>query len=66
MEKYNLKNEKQCAIHDVSGSAAEQVIAMLSHIFTNESRKHVGKRIDEVPELLEILNAIDVVDKHCH
>ena len=50
----------------VSGSATEQVIAMLSHIFTNESRKHVGKKIDEVPELLEILNAINVVDKHCH
>jgi hypothetical protein len=68
MEHENLNNQEsaQLGIGAVSGSAAEQVIAMLSHIFTNESRKHVGKNIDEVPELLEILNAIDVVDKHCH
>jgi hypothetical protein len=58
-------NQPSC-LGAVSGSATEQVIAMLSHIFTNESRKHVGKKINEVPELLEILNAIDVVDKHCH
>jgi hypothetical protein len=69
----NLENENseqplnpQLNIGAVSGSAAEQVIAVLSHIFTNESRKHVGKKIDEVPELVEILNAIDIVDKHCH
>lgn len=33
----------------VSGSTAEQIIAKLSHIFTEKSRNHIGKKIDEVP-----------------
>jgi|LakMenEpi03Aug12_release.lakeMendotaPanAssembly.Ray.scaffolds.fasta_scaffold4914870_1 hypothetical protein len=62
----NESQSQPSCLGAVSGSAAaEQVIAMLSHIFTNESRKHVGKKIEEVPELLDIVNAIDVVDKHC-
>lgn len=44
---------------------ASQMKNVLCNRFTNEAKKHVGKKIDEVPELAEILKAIEIVEKHC-
>lgn len=56
--------DQQLLLHDVS-FCATQMKNVLCNRFTNEAKKHVGKKIDEVPELYEILKAIDIVEKHC-
>jgi len=53
-----------CVLFDVS-YCATQMKNVLCNRFTNEAKKHVGKKIDEVPELTEILKAIEIVEKHC-
>lgn len=45
---------------------ATQINNVLCNIFTNKAKKHAGKKIDEVPELAEILKAIEIVEKHCN
>lgn len=44
---------------------ASQMKNVLCNRFRNEAKKHVGKNINEVPELAELLNAIKIVEKHC-
>lgn len=44
---------------------ATQIKNVLCNRFTNEAKKHVGKNINEVPELDEMLKAIEIVEKHC-
>jgi intein/homing endonuclease len=52
------------AIHYVS-YCAEQTKNVLTNKFCNIAEKHVGKTFDEVPEVTELLKAIDVIEKHC-
>jgi len=44
---------------------ATQVKNVLCNRFANEAKKHVGKKINEVSELAEMLKAIEIVEKHC-
>ena len=55
---------KNCSIPDVS-YCATQMKNVLCNRFTNEAKKHVGEKINEVPELAEMLKAIEIVEKHC-
>lgn len=41
---------------------ATQMKNILCNRFTKEAKKHVGKKIDEVPELAEMLKAIEIVE----
>lgn len=43
----------------------EKITTKLSYVFTNKSKNHIGKNINEVPELIEIINAIEVINKYC-
>jgi hypothetical protein len=53
-----------CALFSVS-YCATLMKNVLCNRFTNEAKKHVGKKINEVPELTEMLKAIEIVEKHC-
>ena len=64
-EKVNkLKREKALHIYDVS-YCSERIKNVLTNKFCNIAKKHVGKTFDEVPEVTELLKAIDVIEKHC-
>ena len=50
----------------LTNSRVTEVINILNIKFTNIARKHVGKKLNEVPELVEILKAIELIEKHCN
>jgi len=52
----NLFNVSYCA---------NQMKNVLCNEFTNEAKKHVGKKINKVPNLVEMLKAIEIVEKYC-
>ena len=43
----------------------EQTKNVLTNKFCNISKEHVGKTLNEVPELTDLLKAIDVLKKYC-
>jgi hypothetical protein len=51
-------------LHSVS-YFAEQTKNVLTNKFCNIAKEHVGETFDKVPEATEILNAIDVINRHC-
>ena len=44
---------------------AEQTRNLLCNKFAELSKKHMGKKINEVPELSKLLDAINEVAEHC-
>ena len=61
---YVLNKVVNLPMHDVS-YCAEQTKNLLTNKFCKIAKKHVGETFDKVPEANEILNAIDVIKKHC-
>lgn len=59
-----LDEKKKLHKHIVSHSAT-QIKNTLSVKLMNIARKHIGKKPQDVPDMMEILNAIDVIEKHC-
>ena len=56
--------EKALNLFGVS-HCATQVNSVLSVALMNIAKKNIGKKMDEIPEFIELLNATKIIDKHC-
>jgi hypothetical protein len=63
MENNNLKNEQQCAIHDVSGSIIADLEARVYSLSLKHSKMKVGD-FKNIPEVKEIMTTIVVLEKY--
>lgn len=60
-----LTQPQNLPILDVS-YCAKQTKNVLTNKFCNIAKEHVGKRFDEVPEVTDLLKAIEVIEKYCN
>lgn len=59
---------KDSAIEYLENSAkksVERINIVLAHKFKNIAKENIGKKMSDIPEMVQIVNAIDVIEKHC-